>query len=154
SPSVGGTPTQRELSPAPIQQPDSPDQVPVVRRSQRTRQPSQKAREILEGKAITVVEELDWEEVHVLVTEMEIMEALEPRTWKEATQRTDWPLWKKAMEEELATLQAAGTWELVDCPLGINIVGSNYIILKPLLVTQQSIPFITKLSLGQSWNDM
>ncbi|EKM74004.1 hypothetical protein AGABI1DRAFT_95935 [Agaricus bisporus var. burnettii JB137-S8] len=30
----------------------------------------------------------------------------------------------------------------------------RYIILKPLLVTQQSIPFITKLSLGQSWNDM
>ena len=36
-------------------------------------------------------------------------EALEPRSLKEAQSRPDWPLWEKAIEEELATLKAAGT---------------------------------------------
>ena len=54
-------------------------------------------------------------------------EALEPRSLKEAQSRPDWPLWEKAIEEELATLKAAGTWEVVDAPEGVNIVGSKWV---------------------------
>jgi hypothetical protein len=39
-------------------------------------------------------------------------EALEPRSLAEAKRGGDWPLWKKAIHEELATLKAAGTWDL------------------------------------------
>ena len=37
------------------------------------------------------------------------VEALEPHTLAEVKHRPDWPLWEKAIEEELAMLKAAGT---------------------------------------------
>jgi hypothetical protein len=54
-------------------------------------------------------------------------EALEPRTLAEARRRSDWLLWEKAIEEELSTLQCAGTWMLVDAPKGANVVGSKWV---------------------------
>jgi len=54
-------------------------------------------------------------------------EALEPRTLKEARNRPDWPLWEKAIEEELDTLKTAGTWVLEEAPAGANIVGSKWV---------------------------
>jgi len=54
-------------------------------------------------------------------------EALEPRTLKEVRARPDWPLWEKAIEEELETLRVAGTWVLEDAPPGANIVGSKWV---------------------------
>jgi hypothetical protein len=86
-----------------------------------------KAREILEGRAVSLAEELDWAKVHVLVAEIEEREGLEPRSLKEAMRRAGWELWKWAMEEELAMLGDAGMWELVDAPFGANIVGSKWV---------------------------
>jgi hypothetical protein len=37
-------------------------------------------------------------------------EALKPRTLAEARHRPEWLLWEHAIEEELATLKAMGTW--------------------------------------------
>jgi len=54
-------------------------------------------------------------------------EALEPRSLAEAKRGGDWPLWEKAIHEELATLKAAGTWELVERPEGANVVGSKWV---------------------------
>ena len=51
-------------------------------------------------------------------------EALEPRSLAEA-KRGNWPLWEKAIREELATLKAAGTWELTEKLEGANVVGSK-----------------------------
>ena len=53
--------------------------------------------------------------------------ALEPQSLKEAKAQPDWPLWEKAIEEELEVLWAAGTWELVNAPEGANIVGSKWV---------------------------
>ena len=36
-------------------------------------------------------------------------------------------MWEKAIHEELAVLKAAETWELVDAPIGANIVGSKWV---------------------------
>ena len=47
---------------------------------------------------------------------------------KEARSGPDWLLWEKAIEEELAVLKAAGTWELVVSPAGANIVGSKWVL--------------------------
>ena len=41
--------------------------------------------------------------------------------------RLDWPLWEKAIEKELATLKAAGTWKLEEAPPGVNIIGSKWV---------------------------
>lgn len=54
-------------------------------------------------------------------------EALEPTSLAEARRRPDWPQWEAGIREELATLHAAGTWELVDAPRGANIVGSKWV---------------------------
>ena len=44
-----------------------------------------------------------------------------------AQHRPEWPQWEQGICEELATLQKAGTWELVDPPQGANIVGSKWV---------------------------
>jgi hypothetical protein len=62
-----------------------------------------------------------------LTAEIADMEALEPRTLAEAKRRPDWPLWEKAIEEELSTLKAAGTWRMEEAPPGANIIGSKWV---------------------------
>jgi hypothetical protein len=54
-------------------------------------------------------------------------EALEPTTLAEAKRRPDWPQWEAEIREELATLETARTWKLVDPPPGTNIVGSKWV---------------------------
>ena len=68
------------------------------------------------------------EEEYVLAAETSSAEALEPCSLAEAQKRLDWPLWEKAIEEELATLRAAGTWEIMDVPKGMNIVSSKWVL--------------------------
>jgi len=48
-------------------------------------------------------------------------EALEPSSLAEARRRPNWLQWEAGIKEELATLQAAGTWELVDIPRGVRL---------------------------------
>jgi reverse transcriptase-like protein/LTR polyprotein gag-polypeptide-like protein/zinc knuckle protein len=52
-------------------------------------------------------------------------ETLEPCSLAEAQKQPnhDWPLLE---EEELATLKVAGTWNAVDWPVGVNVVGSKW----------------------------
>ena len=45
----------------------------------------------------------------------------------EAKRRPNWPLWEKAINEELETLCQAGTWELTEPPVNANIVGSKWV---------------------------
>lgn len=53
--------------------------------------------------------------------------ALELSSLAEAKHRPDWPQWEQGIHEELATLEAAGTWELADLPPGANLVGSKWV---------------------------
>ena len=62
-----------------------------------------------------------------MVVEMGNEEALEPRNYKEVEKRPDRELWENAMREELGMLKNAGTWELVDQPAGVNVVGSKWV---------------------------
>ena len=64
---------------------------------------------------------------HAFAAKTADSEALEPRTLVEAKRRPDWPLWEKAIEEELATLKAAGTWKLEEPLPGANIIGSKWV---------------------------
>ena len=130
--------------------PDDPE------KAKRIRKPAQRVLDLLEGRAtwsnrsdasktapgiqLLAEEEADNEESedwatstsgyieeYVFAAEVAGSEALEPQSLKEAKARPDWPLWEKAIEEELEVLRAAGTWELVNAPEGANIVGSKWV---------------------------
>ena len=64
---------------------------------------------------------------HTFIAETSDAEALEPWTLAEAKRRPDWLWWEKAILEELATLEAAGTWVLEEPPPGANIIGSKWV---------------------------
>jgi hypothetical protein len=65
---------------------------------------------------------------YIFVTETANTEALEPHTLAEAKRRPDGPRWEKAILEELATLNAAGTWRLEEAPPGANIIGCKWVL--------------------------
>jgi hypothetical protein len=64
---------------------------------------------------------------YAMAAEISEVEALEPRSLAEVKRQPDWPLWEKAIQEELALLQETGTWELTDAPDGANIVGLKWV---------------------------
>ena len=66
------------------------------------------------------------EDEYAFATEVGDAEVLEPQSLTEAKQYPDWQLWERAIEEELMPLREAGTWEVVDIPKNINIVGSKW----------------------------
>jgi len=66
-------------------------------------------------------------EEYTMAAEIGEAEALEPRTLAKVKCCPDWPLWEKAINEELETLCQAGTWELTEAPPDANIVGSKWV---------------------------
>ena len=64
---------------------------------------------------------------YALLAEIGLAEALEPRNLGEAKKRPDWPLWEVVIEEELKTLKEAETWEVVEVPAGVNVIGSKWV---------------------------
>ena len=66
-------------------------------------------------------------EEYAIAAEISEAEALEPCMLAEAKSHPDWPLWEKVIAEELELLRKAGTWEVVDAPLDVNIVGSKWV---------------------------
>ena len=76
--------------------------------------------------AFEELKDSEWLE-HLLAAETADVEALEPRSLVEAKHRPDWPLWEKAIGEELETLRMAGTWRLEEAPPGANIIGSKWV---------------------------
>ena len=49
------------------------------------------------------------------------------QSWICDTERNNWPRWEKAIEEELKSLREARTWEVVDEPRDMNVVGSKWV---------------------------
>jgi hypothetical protein len=58
----------------------------------------------------------------------------DPRTVREAMDSDDGNLWKKAMEEEMASLDKNEAWDLVELPNGRNPIGSKWVFKKKLNV--------------------
>ena len=54
-------------------------------------------------------------------------EALNPSTVDEARSRSDWEKWETAIESELKSLADARTWEVVERPRGVNVVGCKWV---------------------------
>ena len=64
---------------------------------------------------------------HAFTAETADAEALEPHTLTEAKCRLDWARWVKVIEEELATLNAAGTWRLEEALPDTNVIRSKWV---------------------------
>src|SRR5271168_2704740 len=125
---------------------DAPDNSDAETSAKRVCKPSKKITDLLGGQGLWSTgskstlapgmqqPSVDWttsveecEDEYAFAAETSNSEALEPRSLAEAQKRSDWPLWEKAIHEELATLKAAGTWEVVDKPEGANVVGSKWV---------------------------
>ena len=64
---------------------------------------------------------------HAMAAAISEIEAIDPLSLEEAKDRPDWPKWTIAIQEELATLKKAGTWEIVDRPKDRNIVKNKWV---------------------------
>ena len=51
----------------------------------------------------------------------------EPTSFAEAQRSPDYAQWKEAMDEELSTLTANGTWQIVDVPSGTNLLRTKWV---------------------------
>ena len=54
------------------------------------------------------------------------VDEVEP-SYEEAHSRSDWPKWKEAIDVELRNLNEAKTWEVVERPVGVNVVDSKWV---------------------------
>ena len=54
-------------------------------------------------------------------------EALEPTSLTKAKWCSDWLQWEHGICKELAMLKKASTWDLIESPVGTNIIGSKWI---------------------------
>ena len=75
---------------------------------------------------VTMAEELAYQEPKMVTSAVQEVQG-DPKTLSEACSRTDWPLWKAAMEKEIAMLECTGTWTTVPRPSGRNVVGSKWV---------------------------
>lgn len=168
TPTLNSEPTSHVPDPPIVDDAASDEASEPAIRSKRVRKPTQRVKDLLEGRGVTSelpkgpkvapgvqlpteepsileamftkhvlgVQEDDEAELpmaadfmaeYAMAAEISEAEALEPRTLAEAKSRPDWPLWEKAIMEELEVLEKAGTWEVVDAPPDVNIIGSKWV---------------------------
>ena len=70
---------------------------------------------------------IDYLDEYALATEISNAEASKLQSLKEAKSQSDWSQQQDRIKEELATLKAARTQELVNPPEGANIIGSKWV---------------------------
>jgi hypothetical protein len=51
----------------------------------------------------------------------------DPRNFREAQSRSDWPAWKISMDEEMDAQLKCNTWELVPLPAGKNLIDCRWV---------------------------
>jgi hypothetical protein len=56
----------------------------------------------------------------------------DPRTFREAVDSEDENIWKRAMDEEMASLDKNEAWDLVELPIGRNPIGNKWVFKKKL----------------------
>ena len=65
--------------------------------------------------------------VYTLVAGVTDAEGLDPSTIEEARVRDDWAKWDEAISKELKSLEDMRTWNVVECPDNVNIIGCKWV---------------------------
>ena len=65
--------------------------------------------------------------MYALVAGVTDVEGLDPLTIEEARAQDDWAKWDKAISKELTSLEDVRTWDVVECPDGVNIIGCKWV---------------------------
>ena len=95
------------------------------RRSKET--PTAALSEVLHGGRSEGESPDDDDLIYALVARVSEAEGLDPSTIDEARARPDWAKWDEAISKELTSLEAARTWDVVECPKGVNIIGCKWV---------------------------
>ena len=99
-----------------------------TRKSMRQTKPSQKLRDMQAAVRAEDEEEFAFYiQLNTLIASATQDTDSDPKTLGEAQARSDWPLWKVAMDKEMDTLEKAKTWSTVPRPSNTNIVGSKWV---------------------------
>ncbi|CAI7795648.1 unnamed protein product [Closterium sp. NIES-53] len=114
-----------EVHPTEAATSSTPSSLPLaLTREQRIRRPNTKYNDY----AMVAVGELDEERAAYCFATL----GDDPRTYTEALASPDAPLWKQAMEKELASIKENDVFELVDPPKGAYLVGCKWVLKKKL----------------------
>ena len=70
---------------------------------------------------------MDLDKELAMLIEVTEAEALKPSSLTEAKCCLDWPDQEQALAEKLTTVHEAGTWEIIEPPSGVNIIGSKWV---------------------------
>jgi len=65
--------------------------------------------------------------VYAMVARISEAEGLDPSTIDEARARPDWVKWDEAISKELTSLEAACTWDVIECPKGVNVIRCKWV---------------------------
>ena len=128
---------------------ESPDPQPQLHRSSRQRFESEYFRQLREGqgtvdgrkpKEMAALTEVlhsgmnegespdDNDVVYAMVARVSEAEGLYPSMIDEARTRPDWPKWDKVILKEIASLEAACMWDVIECLKGVNIIGCKWVL--------------------------
>ena len=69
----------------------------------------------------------DVEDIYAMVAGVSEAEGLDPLTVSEARTQSDWPRWEIAINAELKSLEDTHTWDIVECPNGVNVVSNKWV---------------------------
>ena len=69
----------------------------------------------------------DVEDVYAMVAGVSKAKGLDPSTVSKARTRSDWPRWEIAINAELKSLEDTRTWDVVECPNSVNVVGNKWV---------------------------
>ena len=64
---------------------------------------------------------------YALVAGVTDAEGLDPSMIEEARARDDWAKWDEAILKELKSLEDARTWNVIECPDNVNIIGCKWV---------------------------
>ena len=65
--------------------------------------------------------------VYAMVARVSEVEGLDLSTIDEACARPDWPKWDEVITKELTNLETTHTWDIIECPKGVNIIRCKWV---------------------------
>lgn len=69
----------------------------------------------------------DNETVYAMLASVAEAEGLDPLTIKKAKAYDNWSKWDDVIRKELCSLEAARTWDVMECSKNVNVIGCKWV---------------------------